>query len=198
MKASGSPTAIGDPQKNPNPKQEIVAVSNKNPKDTVVTPPSAEKAQQHTTAAPPAVAAKSPAPNPFDPARLRVSQDLLTAAGVKKLLMTLPVRKPSKEWFVRCCPDPSYHLTTCVIELKEDSETYLVDPDLWPLLVANDPHVQPILVALPNLTDPNIGFLPVWGTIMAGCVLATLPILLVFVAFQDRFMASAIVGAVRE
>jgi ABC-type glycerol-3-phosphate transport system permease component len=69
---------------------------------------------------------------------------------------------------------------------------------LWPLLVANDPHVQPILVALPNLTDPNVGFLPVWGTIMAGCVLATLPILLIFVAFQDRFLASAIVGAVRE
>lgn len=69
---------------------------------------------------------------------------------------------------------------------------------LWPLLVANDPHVQPILVTLPNLTDPNIGFLPVWGTIMAGCVLATLPILLVFVAFQDRFMASVVVGAVRE
>ena len=69
---------------------------------------------------------------------------------------------------------------------------------LWPLLVANQAKVQPILVTLPNLTDPNIGFLPVWGTIMAGCVLATLPILVVFVAFQDRFMASAVVGAVRE
>jgi ABC-type glycerol-3-phosphate transport system permease component len=66
------------------------------------------------------------------------------------------------------------------------------------LLVANQAKVQPILVTLPNLTDPNIGFLPVWGTIMAGCVLATLPILGVFVAFQDRFMASAVVGAVRE
>lgn len=69
---------------------------------------------------------------------------------------------------------------------------------LWPLLVANDSHVQPIMVTLPNLTDPNLGFLPVWGTIMAGCVLATLPILAVFVAFQDRFMASVVVGAVRE
>jgi len=69
---------------------------------------------------------------------------------------------------------------------------------LWPLLVANDPKVQPIMVTLPNLTDPNLGFLPVWGTIMAGCVLATLPILFVFVAFQDRFMSSVVVGAVRE
>jgi ABC-type glycerol-3-phosphate transport system permease component len=69
---------------------------------------------------------------------------------------------------------------------------------LWPLLVANDSRVQPILVTLPNMTDPNLGFLPVWGTIMAGCVLATLPILIVFVAFQDKFMSSAVVGAIRE
>jgi len=69
---------------------------------------------------------------------------------------------------------------------------------LWPLLVANDSHVQPIMVTLPNLTDPNLGFLPVWGTIMAGCVLATLPILVVFVAFQNRFMASVVVGAIKE
>ena len=46
---------------------------------------------------------------------------------------------------------------------------------LWPLLVASRPSIQPIMVTLPNLTDPNVGFLPVWGTIMAGCTLATLP-----------------------
>jgi ABC-type glycerol-3-phosphate transport system permease component len=69
---------------------------------------------------------------------------------------------------------------------------------LWPLIVANDPAVQPIMVTLPNMTDPNVGFLPVWGTIMAGCTLATLPILVVFIVFQDRFMASATVGAVKS
>lgn len=69
---------------------------------------------------------------------------------------------------------------------------------LWPLIVATDPNVQPIMVTLPNMTDPNIGFLPVWGTIMAGCSLATLPILIVFLVFQDHFMASATVGAVKD
>lgn len=69
---------------------------------------------------------------------------------------------------------------------------------LWPLMVANDPNVQPIMVTLPNMTDPNIGFLPVWGTIMAGCSLATLPILIIFLVFQDHFMASATVGAVKD
>jgi ABC-type glycerol-3-phosphate transport system permease component len=69
---------------------------------------------------------------------------------------------------------------------------------LWPLIVATDPAVQPIMVTLPNMTDPNIGFLPVWGTIMAGCTLATLPILLVFLIFQDQFMASVTVGALKD
>ena len=68
---------------------------------------------------------------------------------------------------------------------------------LWPLIVATKREVQPIMVVLPNMTDPIIGFLPVWGTIMAGCVLATLPIIIVFVAFQDWFMSGVTVGAVK-
>lgn len=67
----------------------------------------------------------------------------------------------------------------------------------WPVLVANQQSVQPIMVVLPQLVDPIIGFLPVWGTIMAGCVLATIPLLVVFIAFQDKFMSSMTIGAVK-
>ncbi len=70
-------------------------------------------------------------PDPFDLSRLRLSQDFIAAAGVKKLLTTVPVKKPSKEWFIRTHPSPEYHIDSCVIELKEDSEIYLVDPTLW-------------------------------------------------------------------
>jgi len=68
----------------------------------------------------------------------------------------------------------------------------------WPVLVATRQQVQPIMVILPQLVDPIIGFLPVWGTIMAGCVLSTLPLLIVFVAFQDKFMSSVVIGAIKE
>lgn len=72
------------------------------------------------------------APDPFDPSRLRLTQDFAATVGVRKALLTIPVRKPSREWFVRVHPDESYRLTTAVIELKEeDRETYLVDPSLW-------------------------------------------------------------------
>jgi hypothetical protein len=73
-------------------------------------------------------------PDPFDLSRLRISQDFLSAAGVKKLWTTIPVRKPSKEWFVRTHPNEEFRLSTYVIELKEDSEMYLVEPSLWPEL----------------------------------------------------------------
>lgn len=78
--------------------------------------------------------AKAAAPDPFDPARLRLTQDFAAAAGVKKALITVPVRKPDKSWFVQVHPDPAYRIQTAVIELKEDREVYLIDPTLWPEL----------------------------------------------------------------
>jgi hypothetical protein len=71
------------------------------------------------------------APDPFDPTKLRLSPNLGAGSAVKKLITTIPVRKPSKEWFVRCHLDAGYRLETNVLELKEDNETYLVAPDLW-------------------------------------------------------------------
>lgn len=73
-------------------------------------------------------------PDPFDPSRLRLSQDFAASVGVKKALLTVPVRKPDKSWFVQTHPDAAYRIETAVLELKEDRETYLIDPALWPQL----------------------------------------------------------------
>jgi hypothetical protein len=73
----------------------------------------------------------SAAPDPFDPSSLRLSQDFGAAVGVKKAVLSVPVRKPDKSWFVRVHPEPAYRLQTAVVELKEDRETYLVAPALW-------------------------------------------------------------------
>jgi hypothetical protein len=78
------------------------------------------------------VVESTPLPDPFDPANLRLSQDFASAIGVKKALLTVPVRKPDKAWFVRVHADDGYRLLTAVIELKEDRETYLVARALWP------------------------------------------------------------------
>jgi hypothetical protein len=82
------------------------------------------------------------APNPFDPASLRLTGDLSATAGVKKALLTIPVRKPDKSWFIRTHPDEAYRLETALLELKEDREMYLVAKPLWPEL-ATEPTFKP-------------------------------------------------------
>jgi hypothetical protein len=74
---------------------------------------------------------KLPNEHQFDPSRLRLSQNFSESVGVKKALLTVPVRKPGRQDFVRTHPDSSFRLETAVIELKEDRETYLIDPELW-------------------------------------------------------------------
>ncbi len=68
--------------------------------------------------------------DPFDPKHLRISQDFTAMIGVKKQLITVPVRRPDKQWFVRTHPDERYRLQAGVIELKDEQETYIVDPSI--------------------------------------------------------------------
>ncbi len=82
---------------------------------------------QHTT---------EPPPNPFDPARLRLSQDFASYVGVKKVLTTIPCRKPNRHEFVRVRPGEEWRLETAVFEDKAARETYLVDPAVTPDLSA--------------------------------------------------------------
>ena len=71
------------------------------------------------------------ATNPFDPAKLRLSQNFAEKIGVKKALLTIPVRKPGRQDYIRVHPDPIYRIETAVLELKEERETYLVVRALW-------------------------------------------------------------------
>jgi hypothetical protein len=81
-------------------------------------------------------------------AGLRLSQDFAASIGVKKALLTLPVRKPAKEWFIRTHPE--LRIETCVLELKEDRETYLVAPALWPELASESTFGPRALFAAMN------------------------------------------------
>ena len=63
---------------------------------------------------------------------LRLNQNFLAQTGVKKLLTTVPVRKPNKQDFIRVHAD--HRLETMVLELKDENETYLVAQHLWPEL----------------------------------------------------------------
>jgi hypothetical protein len=108
-----------------------------------------------------------PEADPFDLDSLRLSQDFASAVKVKKLLKTVPVRKPSKEWFVRTHPDAGYWFPTAVLELKEDKddrEVYLVAPALRPEL-ESEPTFSPRLLVT---TINRQGVLFLWPIRLPG------------------------------
>jgi len=78
-------------------------------------------------------AAKIEKPDPFaDLSKLRLPQNYAETVGVKKLLKTVPVRKPSPQDFVRTHPDHSF--PAALVELKDDREVYFVVPAMMPEL----------------------------------------------------------------
>jgi hypothetical protein len=68
--------------------------------------------------------------DPFDPAALRLDVSA-GQTGVKRLLMTVPVRKPNKQEFVRVHPDPEYRVSPiAMVELQPERESFLVPPSM--------------------------------------------------------------------
>jgi hypothetical protein len=59
----------------------------------------------------------------------------LETAGVKKVLTTVPARKPNRQEFFRVHPAPDYRENVAVIDLKDDGEDFLVLQNLVPELI---------------------------------------------------------------
>jgi hypothetical protein len=81
----------------------------------------------------------TPAPaDPFAPENLRLDQSFAESVGVKKVLMSIPVRRPGAQDFIRVHPDPTYRANVSIIELRDaeraDREQYIVSVDLVPAL----------------------------------------------------------------
>jgi hypothetical protein len=79
-------------------------------------------------------ASSTAAPDPFDLESLRLNPSFLETAGVKKLITTVPARRPSPQDFIRVHPSQKYRDNFAVIDLKEDREDYLVRPEIIPEL----------------------------------------------------------------
>ena len=67
-------------------------------------------------------------PDPFKPESLRLDLTFTDGAAVKKLLTSIPVRKPNKQDWLRVHSAEDHRLAVALITLKEDRETYLVTP----------------------------------------------------------------------
>ena len=109
---------------------------------TVVMPAAVDTTVVAATAAVTTAVAPPPPPadtaasveSDFDLDSLRLDQSF-TTNGVKKLLRTIPVRRPGPQDFFRTHPDPNYRNTFGVIELKDEREVYLISGKVLPDLV---------------------------------------------------------------
>ena len=98
----------------------------------------------HPAAPPAAPPAPSPQPpDPFDPAALRLDSNYAAGLGVKKMLTTVPVRKPGKQEWFRVRPGDDWRVQTACYEDEELREIYLVGRSLWPDLVGT---IHPALI----------------------------------------------------
>jgi hypothetical protein len=71
-----------------------------------------------------------PPPDPFHPEALRLDQSFIEGAAVKKLLTSIPVRKPGGQDWIRVRADEGYRLAVALIVLRDDRESYLVMPHM--------------------------------------------------------------------
>ena len=66
------------------------------------------------------------APDPFDLDNLRLDPGYTAGIGVKKLLKTVPVRKPGRQEWVRVHPGIEYRRDVAILDLKTDREIFIV------------------------------------------------------------------------
>jgi hypothetical protein len=59
---------------------------------------------------------------------LKIPQNYAENAATTKVLATIPIRKPSRQEFIRV--HPVWRLDTLVLEMKDEGETYLLAPSL--------------------------------------------------------------------
>jgi len=96
-------------------------------------------------------------PDPFNPENLRLDQSFTKTVAVKKLLTTIPVRRPGKQTFFRVHPDPAYRDVFPIIDMKDDREEYIVARPLVAELATEIVHKQ---LCLAITRQGTVFFLP--------------------------------------
>src|ERR1700757_5538008 len=85
--------------------------------------------------------------NPYQPQNLWIDPSKIHASGaVKKILTTVPIRKPNKQEFFRVHPGEDYWRPVALLEL--DRYLYLVHPNMVPHLDPTDFYYAYLCLAI--------------------------------------------------
>lgn len=72
----------------------------------------------------------------FDFDSLKLSQDFTESIGTKKLLTTVPVRKPGKQEWFRVHPSEEYRMPAGILDFKEEREIFLLTSKIQPTVAS--------------------------------------------------------------
>jgi hypothetical protein len=103
--------------------------------------------------------------------QLRLDQNFAEVIGVKKVITTIPVRKPHRQEFIRVHPNDSFYFQTAILEIKEDRESYMVVKNLWtelsneitPKMIYTTINRQGIIFLWPIRLPDETGRLDEWN-----------------------------------
>ena len=68
--------------------------------------------------------------NPFDPERLRLSQNFIERTTSRRIVSAVQVRKPNRQEYFRVHPSTELRLEALLLDFKQEGMTYLVDPEI--------------------------------------------------------------------
>lgn len=94
----------------------------------------------------------------LDLAALRLPQDFSLIGGVKKVVVSVPVKKPSNQTYVKVRSGEEWRFAAAILQLQEDGENYLVLPSLYPELAQ---EARPKLIYTGITRDGNVFLWPV-------------------------------------
>ena len=97
------------------------------------------------------------APDPFDPVNLRLAPGN-SSVSVKKVITTVPCRKPGNQEYVRVRPGDNWRLDTLLVEDKETRDYYIVAPSLHQHLLQRGFSARLVLAVTRN-QDPFLWLL---------------------------------------
>jgi hypothetical protein len=108
----------------------------------------------------------------FDLESLRMNQDFTDLTEVKKEILSVPVRKPNNQWFIRVRPGEEWRLSATLLIFKEENETYLVHTsiasdlrsEVTPTLLLTSMNRQGVVFIWPVRLPRSDGRLDNWST----------------------------------
>ncbi|GHV64226.1 sn-glycerol-3-phosphate transport system permease protein UgpE [Spirochaetia bacterium] len=68
---------------------------------------------------------------------------------------------------------------------------------IMPRITLTKQELMPIMLILPTLNELDYARAVPWELVLAGCTLVTIPLIIVFLLFQNKFLASVTLGAVK-